>query len=33
MGLAISGMGGLAIGGAVLIGTDVAVNFSGLSLW
>ena len=30
------GLGGaddLAIGGAVLTGSDVAVNFSGLSLW
>ena len=33
MGLAISEAMGLAIGGAVSMGTDVAVGFSGLSLW
>ena len=33
VGLVIGGAVGLAIGGAVLTGTDVAVGFSGLSLW
>ena len=33
VGLGISGAVGLAIDGAVLTGTDVAVGFSGLSLW
>ena len=33
MSLVIDGMVGLAIGGAVSTGTDVAVGFSGLSLW
>ena len=32
VGLAISGVVGLAIGGAVLTGTDVTIGFSGLSL-
>ena len=29
----LDGADGLAIGGAVLMGVDVAVGFSGLSLW
>ena len=29
----LGGADGLAIGGAVLTGADVAVGFSGLSLW
>ena len=35
VGLAIDlgGVDGLTIGGAVLTGADVAVGFSGLSLW
>ena len=33
VGLAIGGTVGLAIGGAVLTEMDVAVGFSGLSLW
>ena len=33
MGLAIGGTVGLAIGGAVLIETDIAIGFSGLFLW
>ena len=33
MGLGISGAVSLAIGGAVLIGTDIAIGFSRLSLW
>ena len=33
VGLVIGGAVGLAIGGAVSTGTDVAVGFSGLSLW
>ena len=33
VGLAIGGAIGLAIGGAVSTGADVAVGFSGLSLW
>ena len=33
VGLAIGGAVGLAIGGAVSTGTDVAISFSGLSLW
>ena len=33
MGLAINRAVGLAIGGAVSTGADVAVGFSGLSLW
>ena len=32
MGLSIDRMVGLAIDGAVLTGTDVAIDFSGLSL-
>ena len=32
VGLAIGGAVGLAIGEAVLMGTDIAVGFSGLSL-
>ena len=33
IGLGISRVVGLAIGGAVLIGTDVAIGFSELFLW
>ena len=33
VGLAIGGVVGLAIGEVVLTGTDIAVGFSGLSLW
>ena len=29
----LGGADGLAIGGAVLTGSDIAVGFSGLSLW
>ena len=29
----LGGAEGLAIGGAILTGEDVAVSFSGLSLW